>query len=149
MLLVSFLKSYSIGDTTNKDNEFLDYVVKYVISSFTYGASLFMLYKRRDIYEKLGVNVVNKLYKDFQDTLGDINNLKDFIVENAMYYGMLVSPFGKKFYFPAEYNLKSNTIPRIFITSICTDIIKDRINKANYFLEKNDFKSRIIAVDGI
>lgn len=148
MSAFSFLKSYSIGDTTNKDNEFLDYVVKYVISSFTYGASLFMLYKRRDIYEKLGVNVVNKLYKDFQDTLGDINNLKDFIVENAMYYGMLVSPFGKKFYFPAEYNLKSNTIPRIFITSICTDIVKDRINKANYFLEKNDFKSRIIAVDG-
>lgn len=143
-----YFKAYSIGDTTGKDDDFINYVVRFVISSFTFGASLYVLYKRRDIYERLGVGVIEKLYQDFLALFGNINELKTFIQTNAEYYGQTVTPYGKKFYFPAEYNSMSQNIPRIYIMSICADVIKEKIQNIYDYLLSNKCKSRIIAIDG-
>jgi len=142
---LEFLKGYSIGDTTDKDEDFTNFAVEQIINSFTYGATLYGIYHNKEIFDKLGAIMIEKLYTEFKQTLGDIENLKEFIQTNAEYYGYIENFYGRKFYFPAEYYEYNKNIPKIYITSLCSDIIKRKIIELdNYLLNK---KSRIIGID--
>lgn len=139
------VKKYVLGFVSDKEEEFIDYTVDKVVTSCSWGASAFGVYRDKVILDKIGAENIIKIRKGFYELFGEINGLQKFVQSQAEYYGFVQTEFGKKFYLPAEYIKRFNEIPKIYLSSICSDIIKQKLLAVDIALKGK--KSRIIGVN--